>query len=143
MLQTTKSGRRMGRTSAIFKADRLADNFQRLWKQMGGTQQGLGLSVGKKKIAESTESRWEHSKSKLSNIIAHAGFIASTVALGVVASLWFFPGDPSGLPLQWMFYWPLASVLLVVAASGTAVYIRFSASSKALHPMPKSSAAEP
>jgi thiol-disulfide isomerase/thioredoxin len=45
--------------------DRLADNFQRLWKQMGGTQDGLGLPVAKKKIAESTESRWERSKSTL------------------------------------------------------------------------------
>jgi thiol-disulfide isomerase/thioredoxin len=51
--------------STIGERDRLADNFQRLWKQMGGTQEGLGLPVGKKKIAESTESRWERSKNTL------------------------------------------------------------------------------
>jgi thiol-disulfide isomerase/thioredoxin len=45
--------------------DKLVDNFQRLWKQMGGTQEGLGLPAEKKKIAESTESRWVRSKSTL------------------------------------------------------------------------------
>jgi thiol-disulfide isomerase/thioredoxin len=45
--------------------DKLADNFQRLWKQMGGTQEGLGLPAQKKKIAESAESRWVRSKSTL------------------------------------------------------------------------------
>jgi thiol-disulfide isomerase/thioredoxin len=45
--------------------DRLADNCQRLWKQMGGTQEGLGLPVEKKKILESTNSHWERSRSTL------------------------------------------------------------------------------
>jgi hypothetical protein len=61
---------------------------------------------------------------KVSNVVAHAGFIASTVALGMIASFWFFPPDPSGLPLQWMLYWPLALILLVFFAGGTAAYVR-------------------
>ena len=60
---------------------------------------------------------------KVSNIVAHAGFIASTAALGTIASFWFFPPDPSGLPLQWMLYWPLALILLIFGAGGTAAYV--------------------
>jgi thiol-disulfide isomerase/thioredoxin len=51
--------------STTDERDRLADNFQRLWRQMGGTQEGLGLPVGKKKIHELTNSQWERSKSIL------------------------------------------------------------------------------
>jgi RsiW-degrading membrane proteinase PrsW (M82 family) len=79
---------------------------------------------------------------RLSNAIAHAGFIASTVALGIIACFWLYPGDPSGLPFQWMFYWPLALILLVVITGCTAVYIRIKAPDKALQPMPKSGAVE-
>lgn len=61
---------------------------------------------------------------KVSNVVAHAGFIACTAALGIIASFWFFPPDPSGLPLQWMLYWPLALILLVCVAGGTAAYVR-------------------
>ncbi len=35
--------------------DKLADNFQCLWKQMSGTQEGLEMLVGKKKIVAATE----------------------------------------------------------------------------------------
>jgi len=35
--------------SSTGERDRLADNFQRLWKRMGGTQEGLGLPAGKKR----------------------------------------------------------------------------------------------
>jgi hypothetical protein len=61
---------------------------------------------------------------KASRAVWHAGFIASSVALAVIASFWFWPPDPSGLPLQWMLYWPLAAVLQLVVAGGTAVYQR-------------------
>lgn len=61
---------------------------------------------------------------KLSNVVSHAGFIACTAALGMLASFWFFPPDPSGLPLQWMLYWPLALILLVCVVGGTAAYVR-------------------
>jgi hypothetical protein len=79
---------------------------------------------------------------KLSNAVAHAGFIASTVALGVIACFWLYPGDPSGLPFQWMLYWPLALILLVVITGSTAAYICIKEPNKALRPTPKSGAAE-
>ena len=61
---------------------------------------------------------------KPSNVVAHSGFMASTLALAFIASLWFFPPDPSGLPMQWMLYWPLAIILLIFVAGGTAIYVR-------------------
>lgn len=54
-----------GEYNAMGARDRLSENFQRLWKQMGGTQEGLGLPVAKKKVVESTEGRWARSKSTL------------------------------------------------------------------------------
>jgi hypothetical protein len=61
---------------------------------------------------------------KASRAVWHAGFIASSIALAAIASLWLGPQDHSGLPLQWMLYWPLAIVLQLVIAGGTAVYCR-------------------
>lgn len=48
-------------------------------------------------------------------VVWHAGFIASSCALVLVAavSVWG-PRDPSGLPYQWFLYWPLAGLLLVI-----------------------------
>ena len=80
--------------------------------------------------------------SKPSNIVAHSGFIASSLALGLIASVWFFPPDPSGLPMQWMLYWPLAFILLIAVVAGAAVYVRAKAPNKAPQPTPKSGAAE-
>jgi hypothetical protein len=61
---------------------------------------------------------------KFSGAVWHAGFVASSIALVAIASLWLGSGDPSGLPLQWMLYWPLAVVLQIVIAGGTAIYRR-------------------
>jgi len=61
---------------------------------------------------------------KISRAVWHAGFIASSVALAAVSSFWLGPRDPSGLPLQWMLYWPLAILLQIVIAGGTAIYYR-------------------
>jgi hypothetical protein len=61
---------------------------------------------------------------KFSGAVWHAGFVASTIALAAIASLWLGPRDPSGLPLQWMLYWPLAIVLQLVIVGGTAIYCR-------------------
>jgi hypothetical protein len=61
---------------------------------------------------------------KFSGAAWHAGFVASSIALTAIASLWLGPGDPSGLPLQWMLYWPLAVVLQIVIAGATAIYRR-------------------
>ena len=61
---------------------------------------------------------------KPSVAVWHAGFVASSIALAAIASLWLGPRDPSGLPIQWMLYWPLAIVLQLVMAGGTAIYRR-------------------
>ena len=61
---------------------------------------------------------------KSSRAVWNAGFIASSIALAAIASLWLGPRDPSGLPLQWMLYWPLAVFLQIVIAGGTAIYHR-------------------
>ena len=48
--------------------------------------------------------------------LVQSGLAAASLALAVIYSAWLFPADPSGLPLQWMLYWPLAIVLQVLAA---------------------------
>ena len=60
---------------------------------------------------------------KFSNFIAHAGFIGATFALLLTASMWFIPGDPSGLPLQWIVYWPLAVIVELIFAFIAKVYL--------------------
>jgi hypothetical protein len=69
---------------------------------------------------------------KFSNALWHAGLIAGSVALAAIAALWLFPGDPSGLPMQWLLYWPLALVLQVVLAGLTALHRRVRAPNSAL-----------
>ena len=61
---------------------------------------------------------------KFSEVVTHAGFIGSTVALVLIASMWFLPPDPSGLPMQWMLYWPLAVALQIGFASAVGIYRR-------------------
>ena len=63
-----------------------------------------------------------------------AGFIASFIALMAIASLWLGPQDPSGLPLQWMLYWPLAIVLQLAIAGGTSVYCHIKKDAKPIIP---------
>ena len=49
----------------------------------------------------------------------HAGFVASSCALLLVAALSVWgPRDPSGLPYQWFLYWPLSGLLVVVVVIG-------------------------
>ncbi len=50
------------------------------------------------------------------NVLFHAGLTAASFALAAICSAWFFPVDPSRLPLQWMLYWPLAIALQVIVA---------------------------
>ena len=61
---------------------------------------------------------------KFSGTVWHAGFVASSIALAVIASFWLGPREPSGLPIQWMLYWPLAAILQLVIAGGTVIYCR-------------------
>jgi len=69
---------------------------------------------------------------RFSSVMWHAGFIASSIALVVISAFWFFPRDPSGLPIQWMLYWPLAVALQVVVAGLTAIVHRANAPNPAL-----------
>jgi len=68
---------------------------------------------------------------KASNLVAHVGFISITISLLSIASFWFSPGDPSGLPMQWLLYWPLAIILFIFVAGGTAAYLRIKVPNKA------------
>ena len=59
---------------------------------------------------------------KTSNRVAHTGFIFVIVSLLAIASLWLVPPDPSGLPMQWLLYWPLAAILLILGPGCVAIY---------------------
>lgn len=51
--------------------------------------------------------------------VRHAGFVASSSALLLVCALSVWgPRDPSGLPYQWLAYWPLAGLLLGLVLVG-------------------------
>lgn|GEM_PF-1922577 len=64
----------------------------------------------------------------LSNAVSHSGFIGCTLSLALVSAFWLFPPDPSGLPMQWMLYWPLSAVLVLLGAILTAIWRRVSGS---------------
>jgi len=52
-------------------------------------------------------------------MVWHSGFIASSALLLFVGALSVWgPRDPSGLPYQWLVYWPLSEVLFVVILVG-------------------------
>jgi len=51
----------------------------------------------------------------------HAGLIAASCALAMCLVAPYFGRDPSGLPYQWFFYWPLAILLQIIFAAGVRV----------------------
>ena len=53
--------------------------------------------------------------------VGHAGFIAPSIALILIAFLSLFV---RGLPIQWLLYWPLAIVLQFVAVTTAVLYVR-------------------
>ena len=69
---------------------------------------------------------------RFSNAMWHAGLVAASIALAAIAAVWLGPGDPSGLPIQWLVYWPLAVVLQLVVGGITALYRRARAPNSAL-----------
>jgi hypothetical protein len=79
---------------------------------------------------------------KFSNALWHAGLIAASVAMVAIAAFWLSPADPSGLPIQWLLYWPLAAILQVVLAGLTALYRRARAPNSGMQPTPTSGAAD-
>jgi len=62
---------------------------------------------------------------KFSAPVWHAGFIASSIALLAIVAFWLSPGDSSGLPIQWMLYWPLAIVLMAVVPSVVSLLLKW------------------
>ena len=63
---------------------------------------------------------------KLPQLIAHSGYIGASLALGAISSLWLLPPDPSGLPIQWIAYWPLSVILIVIFTGVSFVCRKFS-----------------
>ncbi len=63
----------------------------------------------------------------LSKPIAHSGFIACSLSMGLISLAWFLPPDPSGLPMQWVLYWPLSAFLVLIASVSTAFWKRATA----------------
>ena len=58
------------------------------------------------------------------NMVAHSGFVSSTIALVLTAVASLSPSDASGLPYEVFYYWPLALLLLIVIPGITTVYER-------------------
>ena len=67
-----------------------------------------------------------HISLKLPKMVAHSGYIAASLSLVAILSLWLLPPDPSGLPIQWMAYWPLSVILIVIFVGGSFAYRKFS-----------------
>jgi uncharacterized membrane-anchored protein YitT (DUF2179 family) len=51
--------------------------------------------------------------------LVHAGFAGISLALLLIASIWLLPPDESGLPIQWMGYWPLSLIFCFVFIGGS------------------------
>jgi hypothetical protein len=62
---------------------------------------------------------------KFSKQLWHAGYTAATVALLVTSAFWLAPRDASGLPIQWILYWPLALALMLFIWAGV-LFVRSS-----------------
>ena len=70
---------------------------------------------------------------KTSNTVTHLGFIACVISLGLISSLWLLPPDPSGLPIQWMAYWPLSAILCVTLALVSFFYKKWVTANKGVY----------
>ena len=69
-----------------------------------------------------------HLAIKPSGIVLHAGYIGATLALFLFAGLWLLPPDQSGLPIQWMAYWPLAGILTILLSGFAYLFTRLRSS---------------
>jgi hypothetical protein len=61
---------------------------------------------------------------KYSGLVWHAGFLAASVALALLLLVSLTSRDPSGLPVQWLAYWPLAVVLQAIVVGASALFAR-------------------
>ena len=73
-----------------------------------------------------------------SDTMRHAQYVASSIALAAIAAFWFFSGDRTRLPMQWLLYWPLAMVLQFVVAGLTAIFISVNTPKSAMSSKPSS-----
>ena len=60
--------------------------------------------------------------------VLHSGYIGATLALILIASLWLLPPDQSGLPIQWLAYWPLAAILVILFSGVTYLFTKLRSS---------------
>lgn len=61
--------------------------------------------------------------SNLSHLYWHAGLVAASVSLTAIIVLSVLgPNDPSGLPYEWLLYWPLAVVLQITFIGSVLLY---------------------
>lgn len=63
---------------------------------------------------------------KFPRIVAHSGYIAASLSLMAITLVWLLPPDPSALPMQWMAYWPLSAILIVIFVGVSFAYRKFS-----------------
>ncbi len=73
--------------------DELAENVERLWKELGGTPAAYALLVDKKKAIEAAESRWERPKNplpafSLTDLEGKTWKLASLEGKAVLINLW-------------------------------------------------------
>jgi hypothetical protein len=59
------------------------------------------------------------------NQIVHSGFIGITTGLLLISSFWLLPPDVSGLPIQWVMYWPLSAILGVLCIAIRVIFNRY------------------
>jgi hypothetical protein len=65
---------------------------------------------------------------KPSYMVLHSGYIGATLALVLIASLWLLPPDQSGLPIQWLAYWPLSGILVILFSGVTYLFTKLRSS---------------
>lgn len=59
------------------------------------------------------------------NQIVHSGFIGITTGLLLISSFWLLPPDVSGLPIQWVMYWPLSVILGVLCIAIRVIFNKY------------------
>ncbi|MFT4763810.1 MAG: putative membrane protein [Oleispira sp.] len=69
--------------------------------------------------------RYIFSVSSAKSKYIHSGYIGATIALTLIASFWLLPRDPSGLPMQWMAYYPLSLVLVLIFLGAALIHDKF------------------
>ena len=69
-----------------------------------------------------------HLLAKPGHKVLHSGYTGATLALILIASLWLLPPDQSGLPIQWLAYWPFAAILIILFSGVTYLFAKLRSS---------------